>query len=193
MISDAVPGHRGFPSYMYTDLATICEQAVWVEGRNGSITQIPILTKPNDDIIHLIPDLTGYITKGQIYMDRQLHNCINPPINVLPSLSRLMKSSVGDGMTRKDHSDVFNQLYVCYAIGKDVQVMKAVVGEEALTSAVLLYLEFLHKFERNFFAQGPYENRTIFETLDNIGFTLFFPFSLPSVLEFTCYSVIVKE
>lgn len=151
---EEVPGRRGFPGYMYTDLATIYERAGRVEGRNGSITQIPILTMPNDDITHPIPDLTGYITEGQIYVDRQLHNRqIYPPVNVLPSLSRLMKSAIGEGMTRKDHSDVSNQLYACYAIGKDVQAMKAVVGEEALTPDDLLYLEFLGKFEKNFISQ----------------------------------------
>jgi len=169
---EEVPGRRGFPGYMYTDLATIYERAGRVEGRNGSITQIPILTMPNDDITHPIPDLTGYITEGQIYVDRQIHNRqIYPPINVLPSLSRLMKSAIGEGMTRKDHSDVSNQLYACYAIGKDVQAMKAVVGEEALTADDLLYLEFLTKFEKNFIAQGSYENRTVFESLD-IGWQL---------------------
>jgi V-type H+-transporting ATPase subunit B len=169
---EEVPGRRGFPGYMYTDLAMIYERAGRVEGRNGSITQIPILTMPNDDITHPIPDLTGYITEGQIYVDRQIHNRqIYPPINVLPSLSRLMKSAIGEGMTRKDHSDVSNQLYACYAIGKDVQAMKAVVGEEALTADDLLYLEFLTKFEKNFIAQGSYENRTVFESLD-IGWQL---------------------
>lgn len=124
------------------------------------------------DITHPIPDLTGYITEGQIYVDRQLHNRqIYPPINVLPSLSRLMKSAIGEGMTREDHSDVSNQLYACYAIGKDVQAMKAVVGEEALSSDDLLYLEFLIKFEKNFIAQGNYLkvltsiNRLIFRQL----------------------------
>lgn len=132
----------------------------------GSITQLPILTMPNDDITHPIPDLTGYITEGQIYVDRQLHNRqIYPPINVLPSLSRLMKSAIGEGMTRKDHGAVSNQLYACYAIGKDVQAMKAVVGEEALSSEDLLYLEFLDKFERKFVNQGN-ENRDIFNSLD---------------------------
>ncbi|NP_001090361.1 ATPase H+ transporting V1 subunit B1 L homeolog [Xenopus laevis] len=169
---EEVPGRRGFPGYMYTDLATIYERAGRVEGRSGSITQIPILTMPNDDITHPIPDLTGFITEGQIYVDRQLHNRqIYPPINVLPSLSRLMKSAIGEGMTRKDHGDVSNQLYACYAIGKDVQAMKAVVGEEALSSDDLLYLEFLQKFEKQFIAQGPYENRSIFESLD-IGWQL---------------------
>uniref|UniRef100_W5NCK6 Vacuolar proton pump subunit B n=1 Tax=Lepisosteus oculatus TaxID=7918 RepID=W5NCK6_LEPOC len=169
---EEVPGRRGFPGYMYTDLATIYERAGRVEGRNGSITQIPILTMPNDDITHPIPDLTGYITEGQIYVDRQLHNRqIYPPINVLPSLSRLMKSAIGEGMTRKDHADVSNQLYACYAIGKDVQAMRAVVGEEALTADDLLYLEFLQKFEKNFISQGAYENRSVYETLD-IGWQL---------------------
>lgn len=179
---------------MYTDLAQIYERAGRVEGRTGSITQIPILTMPNDDITHPIPDLTGYITEGQIYVDRQLNNRqIYPPINVLPSLSRLMKSAIGENMTRKDHADVSNQLYACYAIGKDVQSMKAVIGGEDLTPEDLLYLEFLNKFEKNFISQvnfevnfihqniqlyiyifyfqGNYENRTIFESLD-IGWQL---------------------
>ncbi|XP_065316284.1 V-type proton ATPase subunit B [Gordionus sp. m RMFG-2023] len=169
---EEVPGRRGFPGYMYTDLATIYERAGRVEGRNGSITQIPILTMPNDDITHPIPDLTGYITEGQIYVDRQMHNRqIYPPVNVLPSLSRLMKSAIGDNMTRRDHADVSNQLYANYAIGKDTQAMKSVIGEEALTSDDLLYLEFLSKFEKNFISQDRYENRTIFDSLD-IGWQL---------------------
>merc|ERR1711920_113909 len=164
---EEVPGRRGYPGYMYTDLATIYERAGRVEGRDGSITQFPILTMPNDDITHPIPDLTGYITEGQIYVDRQLYNRqIYPPINVLPSLSRLMKSAIGEGMTRRDHGDVSNQLYANYAIGKDVMAMKAVVGEEALSSEDHLYLEFLEKFESKFVNQGAYENRTIFETLE---------------------------
>jgi V-type H+-transporting ATPase subunit B len=146
---EEVPGRRGYPGYMYTDLSTIYERAGRVEGRNGSITQIPILTMPNDDITHPIPDLTGYITEGQIFVDRQLHNRgIYPPINVLPSLSRLMKSAIGEGLTRKDHGDVSNQLYAKYAIGRDAASMKAVVGEEALSS------------------QSAYESRTIYESLD---------------------------
>ncbi|PXF41674.1 V-type proton ATPase subunit B [Gracilariopsis chorda] len=164
---EEVPGRRGYPGYMYTDLATIYERAGRVEGRPGSITQLPILTMPNDDITHPIPDLTGYITEGQIYLDRQLHNRqIYPPINVLPSLSRLMKSAIGEGMTRKDHSDVSNQLYACYAIGKDVIAMKAVVGEEALTADDLLYLEFHDKFEKKFVTQGSYDVRDVFNSLD---------------------------
>jgi V-type H+-transporting ATPase subunit B len=164
---EEVPGRRGFPGYMYTDLSTIYERAGRVVGRTGSITQIPILTMPNDDITHPIPDLTGYITEGQIYVDRQLHNRqIYPPINVLPSLSRLMKRAIGPDMTRDDHSDVSNQMYANYAIGKDVLAMKAVVGEEALTQEDLLYLEFLDKFERKFLAQGYYESRDIFRSLE---------------------------
>ncbi|KAI9882591.1 MAG: Altered inheritance of mitochondria protein 24, mitochondrial [Watsoniomyces obsoletus] len=164
---EEVPGRRGFPGYMYTDLSTIYERAGRVEGRNGSITQIPILTMPNDDITHPIPDLTGYITEGQIFVDRQLHNRgIYPPINVLPSLSRLMKSAIGEGRTRKDHSDVSNQLYAKYAIGRDAAAMKAVVGEEALSAEDKLSLEFLEKFERTFISQSAYESRSIYESLD---------------------------
>jgi V-type H+-transporting ATPase subunit B len=164
---EEVPGRRGFPGYMYTDLSTIYERAGRVEGVNGSITQLPILTMPDDDITHPIPDLTGYITEGQIFIDRQLHNRrIYPPINVLPSLSRLMKSAIGAGMTRDDHPDVSNQLYANYAIGKDTQAMKTVIGEEALTPEDLLYLEFLEKFENKFVSQGPYDVRTIFKSLD---------------------------
>lgn len=164
---EEVPGRRGYPGYMYTDLATLYERAGRVEGRNGSITQIPILSMPNDDITHPIPDLTGYITEGQIFVDRQLNNKgIYPPINVLPSLSRLMKSAIGDGMTRKDHGDVSNQLYAKYAIGRDAAAMKAVVGEDALSIEDKLSLEFLEKFEKTFIAQGAYEDRTIYDSLD---------------------------
>ena len=164
---EEVPGRRGFPGYMYTDLACLFERAGRVLGRSGSITQIPILTMPNDDITHPIPDLTGYITEGQIYIDRQLHNRqLYPPINILPSLSRLMKNAIGEGMTRKDHGGVSNQMYAAYAIGRDVLAMKAVVGEEALGSEDLLYLEFLEKFEKKFICQGFYEARDIFQSLD---------------------------
>lgn len=122
---------------------------------------------PNDDITHPIPDLTGYITEGQIFIDRNLHNRqIYPPINVLPSLSRLMKSAIGEGFTRVDHPEVSNQLYAFYAIGKDTQAMKAVVGEEALTEDDRLYLEFLERFEGQFLRQGPYDARDIFKSLD---------------------------
>eukprot|EP00744_Colponema_vietnamica_P000438 GILI01000792.1.p1 GENE.GILI01000792.1~~GILI01000792.1.p1 ORF type:complete len:498 (-),score=125.51 GILI01000792.1:317-1810(-) len=164
---EEVPGRRGYPGYMYTDLSTIYERAGRVEGCNGSITQLPILTMPNDDITHPIPDLTGYITEGQIFIDRQLHNRqIYPPINVLPSLSRLMKSAIGEGFTRRDHPDVSNQMYANYAIGKDTQAMKAVVGEEAMTHDDLVNLDFLDKFETKFLTQGSYEFRDIFQSLD---------------------------
>merc|ERR1711988_1742040 len=163
---EEVPGRRGYPGYMYTDLATIYERAGRVQGKNGSITQFPILTMPNDDITHPIPDLTGYITEGQIYVDRQLHNRqVYPPINVLPSLSRLMKNAIGAEHTRVDHPDVSNQLYACYAIGQDAAAMKSVVGEEALSREDLLHLEFMEKFEHQFIAQGPYDNRSIFDSL----------------------------
>lgn len=164
---EEVPGRRGYPGYMYTDLSTIYERAGRVQGKNGSITQLPILTMPNDDITHPIPDLTGYITEGQIFIDRNLHNRqIYPPINVLPSLSRLMKSAIGEGFTRVDHPEISNQLYAFYAIGKDTQAMKAVVGEEALTEDDRLYLEFLERFEGQFLRQGPYDARDIFKSLD---------------------------
>ena len=164
---EEVPGRRGYPGYMYTDLSTIYERAGRVTGKNGSITQLPILTMPNDDITHPIPDLTGYITEGQIFIDRNLHNRqIYPPINVLPSLSRLMKSAIGEGFTRIDHPEISNQLYAFYAIGKDTQAMKAVVGEEALTEDDRLYLEFLERFEHQFLRQGPYDARDIFKSLD---------------------------
>merc|ERR1712072_1117994 len=169
---EEVPGRRGYPGYMYTDLSTIYERAGRVEGRNGSITQFPILTMPNDDITHPIPDLTGYITEGQVFVDRSLHNRqIYPPINVLPSLSRLMKSGIGKGMTRVDHPNVSDQLYANYAIGQDTRAMKAVVGEEALSEDEHKYLEFTDKFEAKFLAQGPYENRDVFTSLD-IAWTL---------------------
>lgn len=169
---EEVPGRRGYPGYMYTDLSTIYERAGRVAGRNGSITQIPILTMPNDDITHPIPDLTGYITEGQIYVDRQLHNRqIFPPINVLPSLSRLMKSAIGEKHTRGDHGDLSNQLYALYATGKDVASLKAVVGDDALSSEDRLALQFLDKYEQQFVQQGAYEQRTIFDSLD-IGWNL---------------------
>jgi V-type H+-transporting ATPase subunit B len=164
---EEIPSRMGYPGYMYTDLSTIYERAGRIEGINGSITQIPILTMPGDDITHPIPDLTGYITEGQIFIDRGMHSRgIYPPINVLPSLSRLMKSAIGKGMTREDHPMVSNQLYANYAIGKDNQQMKAVVGEEALTKEELRYISFLESFEKSYISQDRYENRTIEESLD---------------------------
>lgn len=163
---DEVPGRRGYPGYMYTDLSTIYERAGRVQGKNGSITQIPILSMTNDDITHPIPDLTGYITEGQIYIDRHLHNKgIYPPINVLPSLSRLMKSVIGKNKTREDHSDVSNQLYAKYAIGKDAQAMKAVVGEDSLTVEDKVSINFLNRFEKEFISQTPDERRTLEDSL----------------------------
>jgi V-type H+-transporting ATPase subunit B len=164
---EEVPGRRGYPGYMYTDLSTIYERAGRVHGKNGSITQIPILSMPNDDITHPIPDLTGYITEGQIYVDRQLHNKgIYPPINVLPSLSRLMKSAIGEGMTREDHPAVSNQMYANYAAGKEAQALKAVVGEEALSVEEKRFLEFERDFEGKFLSQDAYENRDVFASLN---------------------------
>lgn len=163
---EEVPGRRGYPGYMYTDLSTIYERAGRVNGSNGSITQLPILTMPNDDITHPIPDLTGYITEGQIFIDRNMHNRqIYPPINVLPSLSRLMKSAIGKGLTREDHPLVSNQLYNFYATAIDTLSMKAVVGEDALTTDDKNFLVFLEKFETEFIAQSKYGGRTIFQSL----------------------------
>jgi len=162
-----VPSRRGYPGYMYTDLATVYERAGRIIGKNGSVTQMPIITMPGDDITHPIPDLTGYITEGQLVMDRELHRKgIYPPINVLPSLSRLMKDGIGPGHTREDHGDVSNQLYAAYAEGKDLRALVAVVGEEALTDRDRNYLEFADRFEREFINQGKDEDRAIESTLD---------------------------
>lgn len=164
---EEVPGRRGYPGYMYTDLSTIYERAGRVAGKEGSITQLPILTMPNDDITHPIPDLTGYITEGQIYIDRNMfRRGVYPPINVLPSLSRLMKHAIGKGMTRPDHPEVAAQMYAFYAQGKDTQAMKAVVGEDALTQEDHNYLQFHDRFESEFVKQSFHENRTIFDSLD---------------------------
>lgn len=164
---EEVPGRRGYPGYMYTDLSTIYERAGRINGRNGSITQFPILTMPNEDITHPIPDLTGFITEGQILLDKKLaQKDIFPPINVLPSLSRLQKSAIDKGLTREDHSSVSNQLYYSYARGKDVMAMKAVVGEEALSDEDHMFLKFLEKYENEYINQGGYSNRNIFESLD---------------------------
>jgi len=164
---EEVPGRRGYPGYMYTDLSTIYERAGRIYGRNGSITQIPILSMPNDDITHPIPDLTGYITEGQIYIDRQMHNKgIYPPVNILPSLSRLQKTAIGKGLTRDDHPSISSQMYALYAAGKETQALKAVVGEEALSEEERRFLEFEQQFEAKFVAQDPYDNRTIFKSLD---------------------------
>ncbi len=161
-----VPGRRGYPGYMYTDLATIYERAGRVKNKKGTITQIPILTMPDDDITHPIPDLTGYITEGQIVLSRELHRKgIYPPIDVLPSLSRLAGSGQGPGKTREDHKKVVNQAYAAYAEGRSLRDLVAVVGEEALTERDKAYLRFADEFEKKFVNQGD-EDRSIEETLD---------------------------
>ncbi|MCG2895804.1 MAG: ATP synthase subunit B [Acidilobus sp.] len=164
---EEVPGRQGYPGYMYSDLASIYERAGRVHGRKGSITQMPILTMPNDDITHPIPDLTGYITEGQIVLSRDLYNRgIYPPINVLMSLSRLMKEGIGPGKTREDHSQVSDQLYAAYSRGVELRSLAAVVGEESLSETERKYLRFADVFERKFLSQGVRENRTIEQTLD---------------------------
>ena len=167
-----VPGRRGYPGYLYTDLATIYERAGRIKGKNGSITQIPILTMPEDDKTHPIPDLTGYITEGQLILSRLLHSQgIYPPIDVLPSLSRLKDKGIGKDKTREDHADVVNQLYAAYAKGKYVKELAVVLGESALTPADVQYMKFSELFEKVFVSQGEEENRTIEETL-NLGWKI---------------------
>jgi V/A-type H+-transporting ATPase subunit B len=167
-----VPGRRGYPGYLYTDLSTIYERAGRIKGKNGSITQIPVLTMPEDDKTHPIPDLTGYITEGQIIILRSLHTQgIYPPVDVLPSLSRLKDKGIGAGKTREDHSDVMNQLYAAYAQGKNARELAVVLGESALTEEDVLFVKFSDAFEDRFVRQGEYENRTIEESL-RIGWEL---------------------
>ncbi|MFH0973755.1 MAG: V-type ATP synthase subunit B [Candidatus Micrarchaeota archaeon] len=161
-----VPGRRGYPGYLYTDLATIYERAGRIKGRKGSITQIPILTMPEDDITHPIPDLTGYITEGQIVLSREMHmRGIYPPIDVLPCLSRLMSHGIGSGKTREDHSGVSNQLYAAYAAGKELRALVAVIGEAALSELDKKYLDFAADFEKKFVSQGRSEHRSILDSL----------------------------
>ena len=167
-----IPSRKGYPGYLYSELATLYERAGIVQGGTGSVTQIPILTMPNDDITHPIPDLTGYITEGQIVLDRQLHGqAIYPPINVLPSLSRLMKDGIGKGYTREDHQDVANQLFSCYAKVGDARALASVIGEDELSPIDKKYLEFGREFEKRFIGQDIHDNRTIIDTL-NIGWEL---------------------
>ena len=162
-----IPSRKGYPGYLYSELATLYERAGIVKGKPGSVTQIPILTMPNDDITHPIPDLTGYITEGQIVLDRQLHGqAISPPINVLPSLSRLMKDGIGEGYTRADHQDVANQLFSCYAKVGDARALASVIGEDELSPLDKRYLVFGKAFESEFVGQSETENRSITETLD---------------------------
>ena len=167
-----IPSRKGYPGYLYSELATIYERAGIVEGINGSVTQIPILTMPNDDITHPIPDLTGYITEGQIVLDRDLHGqSVYPPISVLPSLSRLMKDGIGEGYTRADHQSVANQLFSSYAKVGDARALASVIGEDELSDLDKQYLTFGRMFEKHFVGQGQEENRTIIQTLD-IGWSL---------------------
>ena len=164
---EEVPGRRGYPGYMYTDLSTIYERAGRTHTGKGSITQMPILTMPHDDITHPIADLTGYITEGQLIVDRGLHRRgIYPPIDVSPSLSRLMREGIGKDRTREDHREVSDQLYYSYAEGRAFRDLVAVIGEEALSTRDKLYLNFADAFERRFISQGEYENRDIEQTLD---------------------------
>lgn len=162
-----VPGRRGYPGYLYTDLASIYERAGRIRGKRGSITQMPILTMPEDDITHPIPDLTGYITEGQIILDRSLHRRgIYPPVNVLPSLSRLKDKGIGAGKTREDHADVSNQLFAAYARGQELKELAVILGEGALTDIDRKYIEFANQFEDKLVKQGEYEDRSIEDSLD---------------------------
>jgi len=169
---EEVPGRRGYPGYMYTDLSTIYERAGRITGKKGSITQMPILSMPDDDITHPVPDLTGYITEGQFVLSRELHRKgVYPPVDVLPSLSRLMNEGIGEGRTRADHLGVSDQCYSAYAEGRDVRSLVAVVGEEALSERDRLNLKFAEIFEERFVSQGVDENRTIEQTL-SLGWEL---------------------
>ena len=167
-----VPGRRGYPGYMYTDLASLYERAGRIKGKPGSVTQIPILTMPEEDITHPIPDLTGYITEGQIILTRELYNKgLVPPIDVLPSLSRLKDKGIGAGKTREDHSATMNQLFAAYSRGKEAKELAAILGDSALSDVDKLYSKFAGEFEQRYVSQGYYTNRSILETL-TIGWEL---------------------
>lgn len=169
---EEIPGRRGYPGYMYTNLSTIYERAGMIKGKKGSVTQFPILTLPGDDITHPIPDLTGYITEGQIVLSREMHSRgIYPPVDVLPSLSRLMSVGIGAGKTREDHRPVSNQLYAAYAEGRALRGLVAIVGEEALSERDRAYLKLAKAFEEQFASQGKKEDRSIEDTL-NLGWKL---------------------
>jgi V/A-type H+-transporting ATPase subunit B len=162
-----VPSRKGYPGYLYSDLASLYERAGKIRGSSGSITQIPVLTMPNDDISHPIPDLSGYITEGQIVLDRELsQKGIYPPVSGLPSLSRLMKDGIGPGMTREDHKDVSSQLFAAYSKVKSVRNLASIIGEEELSASDRSYMKFGDTFETEFLSQGEYENRSIAQTLD---------------------------
>jgi len=162
-----IPGRRGYPGYLYTSLAMLYERAGRIKGRAGSITFVPVLTMPEDDKTHPIPDLTGYITEGQIILSRSLHRKkVSPPVDVLPSLSRLKDKGIGEGKTREDHADLYNQLYAAYSRGKQAQELAEVLGETALTEMDRLYVRFAEAFEEQYISQGEYENRTVEQSLD---------------------------
>jgi V/A-type H+-transporting ATPase subunit B len=162
-----VPGRRGYPGYLYTDLATIYERAGRIKNKKGSITLVPVLSMPEDDKTHPVPDLTGYITEGQIILSRSLHRkAIAPPIDVLPSLSRLKDKGIGKGKTREDHADLYNQLYAAYARGKECQELATILGQAALSDEDRKYMTFADEFEKRYISQGYYDNRTVEQTLD---------------------------
>jgi len=162
-----VPGRRGYPGYLYTDLATVYERAGRVNGKKGSITLVPVLTMPEDDKTHPVPDLTGYITEGQIILSRSLHRkAVAPPVDVLPSLSRLKDKGIGPGKTREDHADLYNQLYAAYARGKEAQELATILGEAVLSEEDRKFMNFANQFEQRYISQGYYENRTVEQTLD---------------------------
>ncbi len=162
-----IPGRRGYPGYLYTDLASIYERSGRIKGSKGSITLIPILTMPEDDKTHPIPDLTGYITEGQIILSRALYRKkIMPPVDVMQSLSRLKDKGIGKGKTREDHADLFNQLIACYSRGKEAQELSVILGEAALSEMDRIYLKFAERFEQEYVNQGEYEDRSIEQTLD---------------------------
>ncbi len=162
-----IPGRRGFPGYLYTDLSSIYERCGRIKGRAGSITMMPVLTMPEDDKTHPIPDLTGYITEGQIILSRTMfRRKVSPPVDVLPSLSRLKDKGIGKGKTREDHADLFNQLYACYARGKEAEELQVILGEAALADMDRVYLRFAQLFEERYISQGENDNRTIEQTLD---------------------------
>jgi len=162
-----IPGRRGFPGYLYTDLSSIYERCGRIKGRPGSITMMPVLTMPEDDKTHPIPDLTGYITEGQIVLSRTMfRRKVSPPVDVLPSLSRLKDKGIGEGKTREDHADLFNQLYACYARGKEAEELQVILGEAALADIDRVYLRFARLFEERYISQGEDDNRTIEQTLD---------------------------
>lgn len=162
-----VPGRRGYPGYLYTDLATIYERAGRIKGKKGSITMVPVLTMPEDDKTHPVPDLTGYITEGQIILSRSLHRkAVAPPVDCLPSLSRLKDKGIGANKTREDHADLYNQLYAAYARGKEAQELATILGEAALSAEDQKYMKFANLFEARYISQGYYDNRTVEQTLD---------------------------